>query len=196
MNETHGDVPAMGLDKVVEEVLSSGRERRDDILAEAKEEADGILAAARAELEDYTRSKEREARGRIERMRAQEQQGSELEVRRLELAMRRELLSLVETAARERLSALPRARNEALLRALLATAKMPDGRVHSNATDEPLVRALSALRYAGNVKCLGGVVVESSDGTVREDLTYDTLLRETNESSLGDIARAMFKDGG
>jgi len=196
VNETHGDVPAMGLDTVVEEVLSSGRERRDDILAEAKEEADGILAAARAELEDYTRSKEREARGRIERMRAQEQQGSELEVRRLELAMRRELLSLVETAARERLSALPRARNEALLRTLLATAEMPDGRVLSGPGDESLVRALSPLRYAGHVKCLGGVVIESADGTVREDLTFDTLLREVSETSLGAIAGTLFRDGG
>lgn len=196
MNETHGDVPAMGLDRVVEEVISSGRERRDVILAEAREEADGIMAAARAELEDYTRSKDEETSGRIARMRAQERQASELEVRRLELAMRRELLTLVEAAARERLSGLPRARNEALLRALLATVKMPDGRLFSNAGDEPLVRALSALRYAGHVKCLGGVIIESSDGTVREDRTFDTLLSEVSETSLGDIARVLFQGGG
>ncbi len=186
----------MGLDKVVEEVLSSGRERRDEILAEATGEADGILAAAMAELEGYTQQKEEETRLRIARMREQELQSSELEVRRLELGMRRELLERVEALARERLAGLPRARNEPLLRDLLATASMPDGHVLSNERDEPIVRALSTLRYAGHVKCLGGVVIESRDATVKEDRTYDSILHEVTEGSLPAIAGILFKEGG
>ena len=186
----------MGLDKVVEEVLSSGRERREQILAEANEEAEGILAAARVEVEGYGRQKAEDTRVRIERMREQELQSSELEVRRLELGMRRELLERTEALARERLTGLPRGRNEPLLRALLAGHPMPGGRVFSNDRDEPLVRALTSLRYAGHVKCLGGVVIESQDGTVKEDRTFDTILRETSERALPAIAGILFGEGG
>ena len=186
----------MGLDRVVEEVLSSGRERRDGILAEANEEADGIMAAARAEAEEYGRQKAEETRVRIERMREQELQSSELEVRRIELGMRRELLERTEALARERLTGLPRARNEPLLRALLAGHPMPGGRVFSSERDEPLVRALSTLRYAGHIRCLGGVVLESQDGTVKEDRTFDAILRDVGDSSLPTIAGILFGEGG
>jgi len=186
----------MGLDKVVEEVLSSGRERRDQILAEAREEAEGILAAARAEVEEYGRQKAEETRVRIERMRGQELQAGELEVRRLQLGMRRELLERTEALARERLTGLPRARNEPLLRALLSGHPMPGGRVLSSERDEPLVRAMTSLRFSGHVKCLGGVVLESQDGTVKEDWTFDTILRETSERALPTIAGILFGEGG
>jgi V/A-type H+-transporting ATPase subunit E len=186
----------MGLDKVVEEVLSSGRERRDGILADAKEEADGIMSAAMVEVEAYGRMRAEETRVRIDRMREQELQSSELEVRRIELGMRRELLERAEALARERLTGLPRARNEPLLRALLSGHPMPGGRVFSNERDEPLVRALTSLRFAGHVKCLGGVVLESQDGTVKEDRTFDTILRETSERALPAIAGILFEEGG
>ena len=186
----------MGLDKVVEEVLSSGRERREQLLAEAKEEAEGILSAARAEVEEYGRQKAEDARVRTARMREQELQSGELEVRRLELGMRRELLERTLALARERLTGLPRGRNEPLLRALLAGHPMPGGRVFSNERDEPLVRALTPLRYAGHIRCLGGVVLESADGTVKEDRTFDTILSETSDRTLPAIAGILFGEGG
>lgn len=186
----------MGLEKVVEEVLASGRERRDGILAEADEEAGRLIEAARAEVDAYRAERQSETWARIKRMREQELQSAELELRRAELAMHRELLDRVEAEARDRLAALPRSRAEPLLRSLLARHAMPDGKVLSSPKDEPLVRALTSQRYAGHVGCIGGVVLESADGTVREDRTFETILRERTEASLPAIAGALFGTAG
>ena len=186
----------MGLDKVVEEVRASGEKRRRDILADAESEAERLMDAAREEVEEYDKRRTEENRLRMERLREQELQTAELEVRKLELAMRRDLLERVAADAKERLGNLDRTRTEALLKAILERATMPGGKVYSAAKDEGLVRAMTSMRYAGHIKCLGGVVVESADGSVREDHTFDTLLKETSERNLPLIAGLLFEEGG
>lgn len=186
----------MGLEKVIEEVLSSGRRRRQEILDEADADTKELVGQAKAELEQYRTKREKENREHMERKRAQDLQTAELEVRRLELAMRRELLDRVQEAARERLRDLDRLRNETLLRALISGKEMPGGRVFSAAKDEPLVRAMTHMPYAGHIDCIGGVVIESADGSIREDLTYDVLLVERSEELLPIIADLLFGEGG
>ena len=186
----------MGLEKVVEEVLSSGRRLRQEILEEAEADAKELLDNAKAEVERYRKQRDEETRDRIERTRVQDLQTAELEVRRLELAMRRNLLEQVEEEARERLGSLDRPRNEAMLKAILSRGAIPGGKVYSAAKDEALVRALTHMPYGGNIDCLGGVVIASADGSIREDLTYDALLKEQSEELLPVIAGILFGEGG
>ena len=185
----------MGLEKVVEEVISSGERRREEILLEAEEDEKQLLEAARSEVAGYRKQREKENRVRIERMRSQELQTAELEVRRLELAMRRDLLEKVQEGARERIRTLDRPRNEAMLKTLLEGRGSQGDKVYSAAKDEPIVRALTHMAYGGQVNCLGGVIIEGADGAVREDLTYDTLLKERSEELLPLIAEILFGEG-
>jgi V/A-type H+-transporting ATPase subunit E len=182
----------MGLEKVVEEVLASGKRRRDDILGEAEDDHIKVVSEARAELEEHRQKGVKENRKRIERMRSQDLQTAELEVRRLELSMRRDLLEKVQERGREQLQQLDRHRNEAMLRALLAGREIPGARVFSAAKDEPVVRSITRMPYGGHIDCLGGVVIEIADGSIREDLTYDALLRERSEELLPIIAGILF----
>ena len=177
---------------MVAEVLSSGKRRRSEVLAEAEEDYEKVVQEAKDQVEEHRRTSTEENRNRIERMRAQELQTAELEVRRLELAMRRELLDRVQEEAMDRLRQLDRPRNEAMLKALLSGKGMAGARVFSAAKDEALVRSLTRMPYGGHVDCLGGVVVESADGSIREDLTYDALLRERGEELLPMIAGILF----
>lgn len=182
----------MGLEKVMEEVLSSGKRRRDGILGEAEEDYNQVVQEAKAELEEHRQKAGEENRKRIERMRAQDLQTADLEVRRLELSMRRDLLERVQEGASDQLRQLDRSRNEAMLKALLSGRDMPGARVFSAAKDEALVRSLTRMPYGGHVDCLGGVILESADGAIREDLTYDALLRERSEELLPVIAGILF----
>lgn len=186
----------MGLDKVVEEVLSSGKRRRNDILAEGEEDYQNVVQEAKDGIEEHRRKAGEENKVRIERMRNQNLQTAELKVRRLELAMRRDLLEKVHEGARDKLRQLDRSRNEAMLKTLLSGKDMPGERVFSAAKDEALVRSLTRLPYGGHIDCLGGVVIESSDGSIREDLTYDALLRERSEELLSIIAGILFGEEG
>ena len=186
----------MGLEKVVEEVLSSGERKRKEILDEADVEVQKLHAAAASEVKEYEEQQVAENMTRMERMRVQDLQTAELEIKRFELAMRRDLLEQVQDGAREKLRELDRPRNEAMLKALLSGRGGGDAYVFSAAKDEPLVRALTHLPYKGHIDCLGGVVIESSDGSIREDLTYDTLLAERSEELLPIIAEILFGEGG
>ncbi|UCC93068.1 MAG: hypothetical protein JSW25_10495 [Thermoplasmata archaeon] len=186
----------MGLEKVVEEVLSSGKRKRDEILAEGEQDYQEVVQAARDEMEEYRRKREEDNHVRIDRMRAQDLQTAELEVRRLELSMRRDLLEMVQEGAKDKLRQLDRPRNEALLKVLLGGKDVPGARVFSSAKDEPIVRSLTRMPYGGTIDCLGGVVIESADGSIREDLTYDTLLTERSEELLPIIAGILFGEEG
>ena len=186
----------MGLDKVVEEVMSSGERRRKEILDDAEAETKSIVDEAEAEVERYREQREEENRVRMERMRVREMQTAELEIRRMELIMHRELLERVEEEARGRLRNLDRPKKEALLKAILSRYEISGGRVYSASQDEGIVRALTSMRYAGAIDCIGGVVIESADGSVREDHTFDSLLKERNEALLAEIADILFGEGG
>jgi V/A-type H+-transporting ATPase subunit E len=186
----------MGLDKVVEEVLSSGERKRKEILDEADIEVQKLIAVAQAEVKEYEEQQVAENRTHMERKRVQDLQTAELTIKRFELAMRRDLLEQVQEGAKEKLRELDRPRNEAMLKALLSGRTDIGAQVFSAAKDEPLVRALTHLPYKGHIDCLGGVVIESSDGSIREDLTYDTLLAERSEELLPIIAEILFGEGG
>lgn len=186
----------MGLEKVVEEVLSSGKRKRDQVLAEGEKDYQEVVQTAKDEVEEYRRKREGDNRVRIERMRAQDLQTAELEIRRLELSMRRDLLEMVQEGARDKLRQLDRPRNEAMLKALLQGKDVPGAKVFSAAKDEPVVRALTRLPYGGHIDCLGGVMIESADGSIREDLTYDALLSERSEELLPIIAGILFGEEG
>ena len=186
----------MGLDKVVEEVLSSGERKRKDILDEADADVKELVSSAETEVSEYERQQVAENKVRMERMRIQDLQTAELEIRRIELAMRRDLLENVQEGAREKLRQLDRPRNEAMLKALLASKDVANAHVYSAQKDEPIVRALTHMPYKGHIDCLGGVVIESADGSIREDLTYDTLLAERSEELLPIIAEILFGEGG
>ena len=175
----------MGLEKVVEEVLSSGKRKRNEILAEGEQDYQEVVQAAKDEIEQYRQKREEDLKVRIERMRAQDLQTAELKVRRLELSMRRDLLEMVQEGARDKLRQLDRPRNEAMLKALLSDKDVPGARVFS----------ATRLPYAGHIDCLGGVIIESADGSIREDLTYDALLTERSEELLPIIAEILFGEG-
>jgi V/A-type H+-transporting ATPase subunit E len=51
------------------------------------------------------------------------------------------------------------------------------------------------MPYGGHVDCIGGVVIETADSSIREDLTYDALLRERSEELLPMIAEILFGEG-
>ncbi|MFQ5892560.1 MAG: V-type ATP synthase subunit E family protein, partial [Candidatus Methanofastidiosia archaeon] len=59
--------------------------------------------------------------------------------------------------------------------------------------DENLVKRLSKMEYGGNIVCSGGIVMESEDGTLREDLTFDTMISEVNSQALKKVFDALFR---
>lgn len=182
----------MGLDEVVEDILAAGKARAGALLKEAATERERLLAEARERTRILRMARIKQAERAAAQTRVRELAAAELEVKRARLAMERDLMEAVSTRARERITALQPWEDEALLTALLATGECKGFRIFSAKKNEAFLRASSPLEYAGNIRCLGGLVLESPDGSVRMDYTYDTILREAADRMMRQLFGILF----
>lgn len=182
----------MGLDEVAEEILSAGRAAARSVVKEAETESERLLAEAREKARAAGEERLRQAEKRARQLRVQELAAAELEGKRARLAMEREMLEAAAAQARELLASLPREQDERMLLEILKRHSAPGYRVFSAKKNEPFLRAMPSLEYGGNVKCLGGILFENRDGSVRMDFTYDTMLRDVVEHNMKEIARILF----
>ncbi|GEM_PF-5889302 len=180
----------MGLDKVVDNIRSEGRNASQSTVATARKEADAILADAKRQADEIRAKRAAEAQAAADSLVKRESANADLEARRLRLAAERELVSSLRTELEQRLMALPEPKREAHIKALVARANQPNGKIWVAKQDEKLAQKLG-LKVAGTFEGLGGVVVEAADGATRENLRYETLLDEIWNGSTNEIAKLL-----
>ncbi|MGZ4903271.1 MAG: V-type ATP synthase subunit E family protein [Halobacteriota archaeon] len=182
----------MGLEVVVQDVLAKGESEAQQIKREGQEEADAITAQADRDAQVLLAEMRDQTIDQIERRKKREEASAHLEVKRLVLNAKKQLLDELYVEAIKSLARLPESEREDIIKNLL---KSPEGftRVYSNAQDEPLVRKNTALQYGGNISCTGGVLLENEDGTIDRDLTFDAMLDDVREGSIKKIAAILFE---
>jgi len=182
----------MGLEEVAEEILSAGRESAEDVLRQARAEADRLAAEAREKAGAVRYEKMQHAERRARQMRVQEMASAELEGKRARLVMEKEVLEAASERARAMLGALPAEQDQRMLADILKRSSLPGFRVFGAPRNEAFLRSQPSVEFAGTVKCLGGILFESRDGTERMDFTYDTILRDIVERNMKEVARILF----
>lgn len=182
----------MGLDKVVDNIRAEGRAQANAIVAEARKEADAILADAKRQATEIVNRRTAEGTAAAEAHLKREIAHADLEARRARLTAERELMASLRSEAETRLGSLPADKREAHLKALVQRANVPGGKVWVARQDEAVAKKLG-LDVAGTFDGLGGVIVESPDGSTRENLRYETLLDEIWSVSLPQVAGKVLK---
>ena len=66
------------------------------------------------------------------------------------------------------------------------------GKVYCNEKDANAVRAVVGTSFGGTIDCVGGIVIESGDGTHRIDLRYETLLADLWRDSIREVAEVLW----
>ncbi|MDM7911647.1 MAG: V-type ATP synthase subunit E [Methanotrichaceae archaeon] len=181
----------MALVAVVESILATSKDKVAQIVSEADQEAARILNEARERAAEIKSRKEAEVGHAIEAIERREISSANLEVKREELNVHKVLLEQARVKLMEKIQNLPKKDNEALLKKLLEPYDLKDMKVYSNKRDEAFISSL-APNYGGNLDIVGGVVVESKDGSLRYDLTFETLAREVFNSRMKEVSRIMF----
>ena len=188
----------MGLENVVSDILKSAREEVSASEADRDSEVSSIIEEAKRTGERITGEKVASAEEEATRTRKQEISGANLEVRRMLLNTRKGVLDETQKQTAERLHELD---TESLIRSLILAHSGDVTRVYSNSQDQPVVEGLcdelleaklTKLEYAGNIDCIGGIVLETEDETVRLDYTFDTILSEVGERSMKQISNILF----
>ncbi|MEA1894483.1 MAG: V-type ATP synthase subunit E [Euryarchaeota archaeon] len=188
----------MGLENVVSDILKGAEAEVSAIVADRDSEVSLIVEEAKRTGERITGEKVASAEEEVTRIRKQEISGANLEVRRMMLNTRKSVLDETQKQTAERLHELD---IESLLRSLVRAHSGEATRVYSSRQDQPVVEGLcdelleaklTKLEYVGNIDCIGGIVLETEDETVRLDYTFDTILSEVGERSMKQISGILF----
>jgi V/A-type H+-transporting ATPase subunit E len=182
----------MGLEEVAGEILAEGKARAESLVSEAARERERLLGEARLRAHEVQDQRMRQAAEEVAKLRVRKLASAELEVKRARLAMERDLLEAVARGARDRVAAMAPPEDELHLLAVLRRVQGPSMRLYSAPRNEAFLRRAASLQYAGNIDCLGGLVLESPDGTVRMDHTYDTILRDALERLTRELYGMLF----
>jgi len=183
----------MGLEEVIGDIDAASRADAEAILKEAEQERQRLLADANEKARRLMEESLGEAERQSAQIRVREMSGAELELKRARLAMERDILAAASEGARRKVSALPRPQDEELLLVILGKSGAAGFRIFSAPKNEDFLRTQLEYPYAGNIDCLGGILFESPDGSVRMDFTYDAILREVVERVTKDIYDILFR---
>ncbi|MDY0386328.1 MAG: V-type ATP synthase subunit E [Methanolobus sp.] len=182
----------MGLETVVNDVMDAAQAEVSQMDSKADAEVSQILEEARQNAKKIMGERLAKAEDDIKKIRQQELSSANLEVKRTLLNARKELLDKVYVQSIDAISNLSPKKNEAFLKALINKHEANGIKIYSNTGSEKLVKKLSSLEYAGNIDCIGGVVIENEDGTVKLDYTYDVILKGVNEQLLKKTSDTLF----
>ncbi len=83
-------------------------------------------------------------------------------------------------------------KNASMLKAILDEHGSDGIRVYSNARDAKLVRELTDLTFMDEIDCIGGLIIENEDGSVRLDYTFDRILDDVSEQTLKPVSDILF----
>lgn len=186
----------MALENVINEIYEKGRQEVQKIKEEAEKEAEKITAEAKDRAEDILRRASEDGEKEADRLRRQEISSVKLEMKRQMLDVQKKILDSVFDALKQRIKEMDVEARRKLTESLLRSAT-PGMLVYSRREDEDLVKSIIQemrldVKYGGNVECLGGIILESEDGEVRLNLTFDELLNRLYELKIGEVAKILF----
>ncbi len=185
----------MALEQVLEQIQSRARDERSRLEAEAHDARAKLSADAQAAVEERRRKALERASREIVLIQTQEAASTEIELKREELQLERELIDRVQKLAQDKLKILPRERNEAILKGLISHFEREGTQVQAAPKDELYVKMATRLHFAGALAGAGGLVISNADGSVRMDLTFETLMRDLSDKKLKEIHHKMFGGG-
>ncbi|AGK62149.1 Archaeal/vacuolar-type H+-ATPase subunit E [Archaeoglobus sulfaticallidus PM70-1] len=183
----------MPLEPVIEEIVKKGQQRVSEIKSEAEKEVEKIVVEAEEKAKEILKKARDTAENEVERLRKQEISSINLEMKREELNRRKEVLEAVYEKLVEKVKSMDKEEKKKLMEKLLKANEKEGYRVYSNKEDEEIVKSISKMEYAGNIECIGGVVLESADGQFRINLTFDEMLSTLFESKMKEVSEILFK---
>ena len=184
----------MGLEKVVEEILQRGEQKRGQIVAMGEKDRDELVAQAEKRIADATAKSEQRARTAIAQMDQQEVSSAELESKRAVLESQKKVMDELRDDVLADLTKTPAEKRKKMYSKLIARAKSELGEcyVYSNEKDKGLLQLPSSMQIGGTIDARGGLIFETKDRKVRLDYRFETLLDDLWNSRMKEIYTRLF----
>nr|AAC06372.1 A1AO H+ ATPase, subunit E [Methanosarcina mazei Go1] len=182
----------MGHEIVVKDIQEGARAEVSRIKAEGDAKASEIINEAKEIQKKTLGDSLAKAEEDLQSLHQQVISSANLEVKRITLNKRKELLDTVYNQTVENIKSMSASKKEELLKSILDKHEASGARAYSSKESEELVKKLTSLSYAGNIDSIGGIVLENEDRTVRLDFTYDSILKSVYERSLKQISDILY----
>jgi len=182
----------MGLEIVVKDIQEGARAEVSRIKTEGDAKASEIINEAKEVQKKTLGDSLAKAEEDLRNLHQQVISSANLEVKRITLNKRKDLLDRVYVQTVEKIKSMPASKKEELLKDIINKYEASGARVYSSKDSEDIVKKLTSLSYAGNIDSIGGIVLENEDGTVRLDFTYDSILKNVYERSLKQISDILY----
>src|SRR5659263_590061 len=93
---------------------------------------------------------------------------------------------------KEMISKLPAEKNQKILKSIIEKNQSGNSKIYSRSKDKSIVSKMTKLEFAGEIDCIGGIVMENADGSVVLDFKYDMILKNVSEQSLKQVSDILF----
>jgi V/A-type H+/Na+-transporting ATPase subunit E len=180
----------MGLEKVRDEVLAEAKKKASAAINAAEAESSAIVHAAEKTVRDKRVSGRQEAERLAGLLRKKALSSAALEGRKKLLQEKNKLMSKVFDEAKARLEHIDAKTRERHITSLLVQAKkeIDVALILCNEQDVKVLNGVKALA----APIAGGIIAESSDGKVRVDFSYETLMEQVRQQCMQDVAKILF----
>ena len=177
----------MSLNKVVDEILRKGEERKREIIQLGQKERDEQVLQADKKIQENRQKAEKRSEAKTAQMEQQELSSAELESKKTLLAAQRKVMEDLRSQALEELASYPSDK-------LVSKAKkeLGDCYVYTNKADKPLLQLPSGMTSGGVIDCAGGLIFESKDRTVRLDYRFESILDDVWNGKIREIYEKLF----
>ena len=180
----------MGLEDILKQVEETGRDRAAAIRKETTKEVESKMAEASSTAEEIVASIKSESNKKIEQLRQQEIPSAELEVKRHQLEIQKDLLMLTKKEAMSKLENLGSKDLKKIYSSLLKGAPK-NGKLLCRKADKSIFKDITKLSQSGEISDLG-FIIESGD--YRLDYRFSTLVEKQWQENLPMVSEALFAE--
>ena len=178
----------MGLEDILKQVEETGRDRAATIRKETTKEVESKMAEASSTAKEIAASIKSESNRKIEQLRQQEIPSAELEVRRSQLEIQKDLLMLTKKEVMSKLENLGSKDLKKIYSSLLKGAPK-EGKLLCRKADKSIFKDITKLSQSGEISDLG-FIIESGD--YRLDYRFSTLVERQWQENLPMVSEALF----
>lgn len=186
----------MPLENVINEIISQAEKQKQEIIDQAKQEAEKIIGEATNKGKEQAKHFEEETKKIIAETKRMEISASNIHLHKMFLEAKKNILDEIFNQVIEKLSRLDSSKRRDLIHELVEKAKdeLPDAKfVYCNDRDKEIASGIKSLKFKGVIDCLGGVVVENTDETIRVNYTFNVLLQTAKEMYINEISKRIFQ---
>lgn len=183
----------MTLETVQQEIETEAQRQATALLKTAAADAKNILAKAKEEVTQYEREALEHEKSLEETTARKLIAAARFEAQRVIQQKRNELVAEVLQSVRQKLLNLPVDKKKQFLHALVTQAKQELADVaviYANSNDLKLIN----FKTVKEAKIEGGIIAESSDGTISIDLSIQELLLNLKNKEIVQISGELFHE--